>query len=228
MGLSEAMLRRARKREIALVLGVPTALFLTSSISWQMRRPGTGGVLFTDARILVTLLIEAVIAALMLVYLRRQGWKPMEVAGPPEPQDVLRGLGLWFAVITAYAVVFVGLHFLVPDFVKPLEKPQFTGSISPPVILAAALINPLFEEFLWLGYAIPALGNRFGLRTAVVVSVLLRVLVHVYQGRMALIAILPLGAVLTWYYVRTKRLWPVVVAHVVVDALALSSLMSTT
>ncbi|MFL5509242.1 MAG: CPBP family intramembrane glutamic endopeptidase [Gemmatimonadaceae bacterium] len=228
MGLSEALLRRPRRREIALVLGIPTTLFLASSISWQLRRPGTGGVLFTDGRILATLLIEAAIAAVMLFYLSRRGWKPMEVAGTPEPHDVLRGLGLWFGVITSYAVVFIGLHFLLPDFVRPLEKPQFTGSISAPVILAAALINPLFEEFLWLGYAIPALGNRFGLRTAVVVSVLLRVLVHVYQGRMALIAILPLGAVLTWYYVRTKRLWPVVVAHVVVDALALSSLMSTT
>src|SRR5437764_5223315 len=143
MGLSEAILRPARKREIALVLGIPTALFLTSSISWQMRRPGTGGVLFTDGRILGTLLIEGLIAVLMLLYLRRQGWKPMDVAGQPEPQDVLRGLGLWFGVMTAYAIVFIGLHFVVPDFVKPLEKPQFTGSISPPVILAAALINPL-------------------------------------------------------------------------------------
>jgi membrane protease YdiL (CAAX protease family) len=228
MGLSEALLRPARTREIALVLGIPTALFLTSSISWQMRRPGTGGVLFTNGRILATLLIEAIIAGLMLRYLWRRGWKPMEVAGPPEPHDVLRGLGLWFAVVTAYAVVFVGLHFLVPDFVKPLEKPQFTGSISAPVILAAALLNPLFEEFLWLGYAIPALGNRFGLRAAVALSVALRVLVHLYQGRLALIAILPLGVVFTWYYVRTKRLWPVVVAHVVVDALALSSLMAAT
>jgi membrane protease YdiL (CAAX protease family) len=58
--------------------------------------------------------------------------------------------------------------------------------------------------------------------------VALRVLVHLYQGRLALIAILPLGVVFTWYYVRTKRLWPVVVAHVVVDALALSSLMAAT
>ena len=226
MGLPEALLRPARSREIALVLGTPTALFLASSISWQLRRPDVGGVLFTDKRLLATLLIEVIIAAVMLRYLSRRGWKPMEVAGAPEPQDVLRGFGLWFGVITAYAITFLGLYLVTPGFVGPIQKPQFTGSISPPMVVAAALLNPLFEEFLWLGYGIPALGNRFGLRAAVVTSVTLRVLVHVYQGRLALIAILPLGAIFTWYYVRTKRLWPVVVAHVIVDALALSSLVA--
>lgn len=226
MGLSEALLRPARKREIALVLGAPTALFLASSISWRLRRPD--GVVFTDRRLLVTLLIEGVIAVIMLRYLSRRGWKPMEVAGTPEPQDVLRGMGLWLGVVTAYAATFLALYLIVPGFVAPIQKPQFTGSLSPVFVLTAALFNPLFEEFLWLGYAIPAVGNRFGVRTAFVVSVTARVLVHAYQGRMALVAILPLGAIFTWYYVRTGRLWPVVVAHVIVDALALSSLMSTT
>jgi membrane protease YdiL (CAAX protease family) len=226
MGLSEALLRPARTREIVLVLGTPTALFLASSISWQLRRPEVGGVLFTDKRLLATLLIEVIIAALMLRYLSRRGWKPMEVAGAPEPQDVWRGFGLWFAVVTAYAITFLGFYVVAPGFAGPVQKPQFTGSISPPMVVAAALLNPVFEEFLWLGYAIPALGNRFGLRAAFITSVVLRVLVHIYQGRLALIAILPLGVIFTWYYVRTKRLWPVVVAHVIVDALALSSLMA--
>lgn len=225
MDLSEAMQRPARKRELALVLGVPVALFLTSSISWRLRRGA--GMMFTDRRLLITLLIECIIAASMLGYLSRRGWKPAEIAGLPEPQDVLRGFGLWLGVVTAYAIVFIGLYLIVPSFVAPIAKPQFTGSLSPPVIIVAALLNPIFEEFLWLAYAIPALGNRYGLRAACVISVALRVTVHLYQGRLALIAILPLGAVLTWYYVRTGRLWPVVVAHVVVDALGLSSLMST-
>jgi membrane protease YdiL (CAAX protease family) len=219
------MRRPARKREIALVLGVPVALFLASSIAWRLR--GRGGMMFTDRRLLLTLLIEAIIAASMLRYLSRRGWKPAEIAGVPEPQDVLRGFGLWLGVVTAYAVVLLGLYLVVPSFVAPLQKPQFTGSLSPLVILIAALANPIFEEFLWLAYAIAALGNRYGLRVACVISVVLRVMVHLYQGRLAFITILPLGAIFTWYYVRSGRLWPVVVAHVVVDAIGLSGLMST-
>jgi membrane protease YdiL (CAAX protease family) len=207
------------------VLGVPVALFLASSVTWRVR--GASGMMFTDRRLLVTLLIEAIIAAVMVRYLSSRGWRPAEVADLPEPQDVLRGFGLWLAVVTAYGVVFLGLYLIAPSLVAPMKIPQFTGSLSPPVILVAALVNPIFEEFLWLAYAIPALGNRYGLRVACVMSVALRVMVHLYQGRLALIAILPLGAIFTWYYVRSGRLWPVVVAHVVVDALGLSSLMST-
>ena len=59
---------------------------------------------------------------------------------------------------------------------------------------------------------------------AFVVSVFFRVLAHAYQGKLALIAILPVALVLTWYFVRTGRLWPVIVAHIVQDAIALSVL----
>ena len=225
MDLSAAILRPSPKREIALVLGVPVALFLASSVSWRLR--GASGMMFTDRRLVVTLLIEAILAAGMVRYLWNRGWRPADVAGIPEPQDILRGFGLWLAAVTAYGVIFLGLYLIVPSFVAPIQKPQFTGSLSPLMILVAALVNPIFEEFLWLAYAIPALGSRYGLRVACVISVALRVMVHAYQGRLALIAILPLGAIFTWYYVRSGRLWPVVVAHVVVDALGLSSLMST-
>jgi membrane protease YdiL (CAAX protease family) len=33
---------------------------------------------------------------------------------------------------------------------------------------------------------------------------------------------LPVAVVLTFYFVRTGRLWPVIVAHIVQDALALT------
>ncbi len=73
----------------------------------------------------------------------------------------------------------------------------------------------------------PALANLFGIRAAFVGSVLLRVAAHAYQGALGLIAILPVAVVLTLYFVRTGRLWPVIVAHVIQDAIALSLLKGT-
>ena len=53
----------------------------------------------------------------------------------------------------------------------------------------------------------------------------LRVSVHLYQGPLlAFVAILPLAIVMTWYYARTGRIWPVIVAHVITDAIGLGSL----
>jgi len=87
--------------------------------------------------------------------------------------------------------------------------------------LFGAILNPIFEEFLWLGYAIPTLSARTGLSRAVAISLALRLSVHAYQGVAAFVGILPVGVVFTWYFARTGRLWPVIVAHAVMDAVPL-------
>ena len=214
--------RHASLSEIALVLGVPTLLFLSSSIRWRLLHHGA--VVFTDSRLLITLGLEAVITAALLPYLLRRGWNPLKVAPPPEAPDILRGVLVWLAILAAlYFTLFI-VYLVSPGTVTSLQARQFTGSISPIVVISASLLNPIFEEFLWLGYAIPAVASRFGLGVASAVSVILRVSVHLYQGKLAFISVLPIAIVLTLYFVRTGRLWPTVVAHVIIDALGLSRL----
>ena len=207
---------------MALVLGAPTVVFLSSSIRWRLLHHGS--VVFTDARLLTTLGIEAVITATLLPFLLRRGWDPRSVTPPPESMDILRGLLVWVALILALYVSVLVTSAFVHDMVAFLKERQFTGHISPAVVVAASLLNPIFEEFLWLGYAIPAVGSRFGIGVACAVSIILRVSVHLYQGNLAFISVLPIAIVLTWYYVGTGRLWPTVVAHVIVDALGMSRL----
>ena len=218
--------RPVTTREMALVLGLPTAVFLASSISWRVRHTG---IVFTDRRLLMTLAIEMAIVAVLLPYLWRKGWRPAAVARTPEPRDVVRGLGLWLGLMGAVYLTVIVLYVAAPDYVRGLVQTRpFTGVVSAPVIVATALLNPIFEEFLWLGYTIPTLGSRFGIRTACVISIVLRVAVHLYQGTIALIAILPTAIVMTVYFARTRRLWPVVVAHVIVDAIGLSGFLPAT
>ena len=216
------MERRATLPEMALVLGVPTVVFLSSSIRWRLVHQGA--VVFSDTRLLTTLSIEAVLTAALLPYLLRRGWNPLSITPAPEGKDIVRGLLVWVALIVALYVSVLVTSAFVGDMVKFLRARQFTGHISPTVVVAASLINPIFEEFLWLGYAIPAIGSRFGIAIASAVSIILRVSVHLYQGNLAFISVLPIAIVLTWYYVRTGRLWPTVVAHVIVDALGLARL----
>lgn len=224
--LSQAMLRPAGTWEIVLVLGIPIGLSAASAIAWHLRRGDVTP--FTNQNMLLSLAIQLVFAAAMLAFLSRRNWKPIAVAGTPEPRDFLRGLGLWFGLLIGFYLTLLALNIAIPGFVaRGLPRP-FTGVLSPPVIVAAAIIDPIFEEFFFLGYAIPALGNRFGIRPAFALSVLLRVAAHAYQGRLAIIAILPVALVLTGYFVRTGRIWPVVVAHVIQDAIALSVMAGTT
>jgi len=66
---------------------------------------------------------------------------------------------------------------------------------------------------------------RFGPSVALWASVMLRVLVHAYQGPLAVVGILPLGLVFTCYFARSKRLWPVIVAHIIQDTIGLMQVL---
>lgn len=219
------MLRPAGMGEITLVLGVPISLSLASAIAWHLRRPGATP--FTDQNLLMSLGIQVLFGVGMLWFLSRRGWRPADVAGIPEVHDLGRGLALWLGLLAVFYFELLALYIVTPGIMAPLRTMRLTGSLSPPVAVAGAIIDPIFEEFFFLGYAIPALGNRFGIRIAFVISVVLRVAAHAYQGRLAIIAILPVALLLTFYFVRTGRLWPVIVAHIIQDSIALSLLGST-
>jgi membrane protease YdiL (CAAX protease family) len=217
--------RRASAAEISLVLGLPTAIFLAGCVVALMRGPGS--VVFTDARLLRITAEEAITAALFLPFLRHRGWTPDAIGGAPEPMDVVRGGLVCLGSYVAYYLAFVALLSLAPSWGTTLQATRIGGSVSVPVAVVTALLNPLFEEFLWLGYGVSALEPRIGLRGACIVSVVLRVAVHSYQGPMALVGIAPMAVVFTWYYARTGRLWPLIVAHVIGDAAAFGVLAAS-
>jgi membrane protease YdiL (CAAX protease family) len=74
---------------------------------------------------------------------------------------------------------------------------------------------------------VQALRKRFGLTAAVNVSLTIRLLYHLYQGPLVVIPIAIFGLAVTFTYVRMGRLWPPIVAHAILDFLALSGLYDT-
>ena len=203
-------------------MGFPAALFFTVSLGWLLR---TGRIVrITDARMGTTIAVELALALFIVPYLKTQGWRPQDIGGSPTLFDVVRGAGVIFAAYLSIGLVSLILHFVAPDALATIRSLRITGTVSPLTVFVVAIINPVFEEFLWLGYAIPALGARYGLRIAVAGSIALRVAVHTYQGTLALVTVLPTAIIFTWYFIRTGRLWPVIAAHMIADGLALSLL----
>ena len=49
---------------------------------------------------------------------------------------------------------------------------------------------------------------------AINVSVVVRLLYHLYQGPIGVLTIVPMGLLYGYLYSRTRQLWPLVVAHV--------------
>ena len=179
---------------------------------------------FTNEHLAGLLVWELLVAACLVPWLHSRGWTPSDVAGAPAPADIGHGLGVGLLAFGCYWSLWMLFSVLRPDAAAALSgETPFTGDPAGPLaIVLVSVVNPVFEEFLWLGYGIGRLADRLGLRKAAVLSLVLRLAVHLYQGPWAVLGVLPLGVAFTWYYGRTRRLWPVVVAHVVVDALGLA------
>jgi membrane protease YdiL (CAAX protease family) len=213
-----AVSRQGSPFELVIVFG----LMVGVPLLWTITATGEPDLDFGQARLLETLAVEAVMVALLWPWLVSRGWSFRRIAGPPVPRDLLRGLWVALAAYVAYYICATILAALVPGIFDRFEP--ITGTASVWIVLLTGLVNAVVEEFLWLAYGITAL-QRFGPWGAIVTSVGLRTAVHTYQGIFALIYILPLGLVFTIYYWRTRRVWPLVVAHVLHDATAMLPVM---
>jgi CAAX protease family protein len=96
-----------------------------------------------------------------------------------------------------------------------------SGGIGAGTILAASVVNPVFEEVFVCGYVVTFLKSRHGLWFAVNVSAAIRLLYHLYQGPVAVVTVLPVALGFAYWYARTNQLWPLISAHAVMDAVGL-------
>jgi membrane protease YdiL (CAAX protease family) len=216
---------RSRAEDIAeiwLVFCVCVGIFFSVSLSYLFRT-GTQPIPLTVERFAGTLGFEAILALAFVPFLRTRGWTLARVTRPWQFRDLVRGAGLFLFLYVVYYLIAWLVHAIGPQFAAGVTTRHFTGTLPWSMIVLGSLLNPIFEEFLYLGYGVTAL-HRYGVTLAVIVSVTLRVAVHLYQGWAALLYIAPTGIILTLYYVRSNRLWPAIIAHAALDAVALASL----
>jgi membrane protease YdiL (CAAX protease family) len=209
--------------ELAWVL-VPTVGLLTVVSFARLWHQGGDGQLVLSDRRLWTAVVEVLALALPLgAFLRRRGWRWVDMSDPVVPRDVVRGAGLWLYTALIYYGFRLALWLVWPSATGEAVAIEVSGTFSWIPMLFAAVLDPIAEELLWLGYILNALRHR-GVWFAAVVSIGFRTMVHAYQGPMALVGVLPLGILYTRYYLRTHRLAPVVVAHIIQDLLAFSAM----
>jgi membrane protease YdiL (CAAX protease family) len=134
--------------------------------------------------------------------------------------DLLGGLGL-AALIGLPGLAFY-LLFRVLGMnasVEPAELYDTWWRI--PVLLLVAFANGWAEEVIVVGFLFTRLRQlRTSIVAAVILTSLLRGLYHLYQGFGAGLGNVAMGLVFGYVYVRTGRLWPLIVAHALIDAVA--------
>lgn len=192
---------------IALAFGMSIVGSLSAALSWSGRP-----IAFGDAALAFTVGYEILVGALVALVLRSRHWRWSDFAVHASAGTTVLGAVMALGILAAW-MLFEALVGKVPA----------TVSASLPWIAAVSIVNPWFEELLVLAYVVQSMRNRFGLVTAMNLSLAIRLSYHLYEGPMAVIPIAVFGLVATVAYVRLGRLWPVVVMHAILDFTALAT-----
>jgi CAAX protease family protein len=214
-------------RAVVLVLLATVGVFIISSAAGLLFR-GEGRltgfqIRITNPDLVSAIVYQTAVLAVLARFLRSRGWRLEHVTLPFASRDVGRGIGIWFlALLTAWATLAI-VFWLAPVPIGRVLKTTFEGDLNGALIAAYSLVNPLFEELTLLGFVSAAFRSS-PVWQVFLLSLALRAAAHTYQGMFAALTVIPVGLVFTWYYLRRGRLWPVVLAHSIQDALALSLL----
>jgi uncharacterized protein len=128
--------------------------------------------------------------------------------------------GAMGGLLLALAAGVVGQIAIAPldpaQYSEPLERLMSGSPIGLPLLVLFAIVNGAYEEVFLLGFLLRGLRG-YGLAVAVGVSLLVRVLYHLYQGPLGAIYVAAVGLVFSISYVATGRLFPAVLAHALWD-----------
>jgi uncharacterized protein len=160
--------------------------------------------------------------ALGLYLLWRSGFGPRQIGlGRLRwRSDVLGGIGLAALIGLPGLALYVAARLLgLSVSVVPTELNDTWWRM--PVLLAVALANGWAEEVIVVAFLITRL-RQLGVNptAALLASSMLRGVYHLYQGYGAGLGNIVMGLVFGFVWMRTRRLWPLIVAHGLIDAVA--------
>lgn len=135
----------------------------------------------------------------------------------PGARDWAWGAGLAALIGLPGLAFYVGaLHLGLTTEVIPA-----TDASRVPLLLVWSFANAFGEEIvvvMWLVTRLRQLGSPVW--GAIAGSALLRGSYHLYQGFSAGLGNIVMGVVFAWFYTRTGKVWPLILAHFLIDAVA--------
>jgi membrane protease YdiL (CAAX protease family) len=187
---------------------------------------GGGALVFDDAVLIGIVVFELVQAAFLVWFLHVRGW----TLGKVGLQITWRGTGMGWLLLVATYVAAMGAQYLaelaMPAHMQAAAQryPTADPDVNMQLVFIVSTVNGIFEELFVAGYIITALRETRGVWIAINVSTVVRLLYHLYQGPLGIVTIVPMGLLYGYVYARTRLLWPLIFAHVLIDIIGLSQL----
>ncbi|SCE94787.1 CAAX protease self-immunity [Micromonospora echinospora] len=135
-------------------------------------------------------------------------------------RDLARGAGLAALIgLPGLALFWVAAQLGINATVVPAALPELWWTV--PVLILAAVQNAVLEEVIVVGYLMTRLRQlQWRVGAVIATSALLRGSYHLYQGFGAFVGNAVMGVVFSLFYLRTRRVMPLVVAHTLLDIVA--------
>lgn len=174
---------------------------------------GTAGS-FTEEGFISLVVTELVLGLVAMYVLRGRGFDIASLY--PRPSVSGAGVGVLLYVAAAGVGWLCMLPFVEQQYQEPLQRLTSGAQIGVPVLVLLGIVNGSYEEIFLLGFLLRGLRG-YGLATAIGISVLVRILYHLYQGPLGALSISAYGLVVSLYFVASSRLFPAVLAHALGD-----------
>jgi membrane protease YdiL (CAAX protease family) len=209
--------------DLGLILAVVFAGSILGSI-YLAFHPTTPS--FSNMRLFTGISDEVTGLLLFLVLFKRQGRRLQDIGFGFQWTDLPKALGLAVATVAVMFVMRFVLTYVwlltalrIPQW--PETHAMFSAS-SLWLFLPFLLLNPFFEEILVRGYLMTELIDlRKSVLPAIVISIMVQTSYHLYYGVAGAMVVGSGLTVLAIYFAKSRRLMPVILAHMLWDSTAL-------
>jgi membrane protease YdiL (CAAX protease family) len=231
--------RRTLRSEVLLLLAVSVgASAIWAALSLARRLLAPGGLRASQATLngsyapnqpwldLLFQLVDiglGVVPALFALHLLARDRVPAAALGLDRTRpraDLGRGMLLAAVIGIPGLLLYLAAHALgLSATVVPSALPDVWWRI--PVLVLSAAMNATVEEVVVVGYLVTRLRQLGrGPGWAVGAAALLRGSYHLYQGFGGFVGNAVMGVLFGWFFLRTRRVLPLVIAHTLLDTVA--------
>ena len=200
--------RTHRWIDLGLVLLVAFAISILSSI---FRAFHPGPLNYSNARLVLGMIDEAIPLVLLFVLLKRQGRSLQNLGFTFRWTDVLKALGLTLAGFIALFIGFVAIRFFyysftLHSFTDSGPRNNFSAT-SVWLILPFLVLNGFYEEIIVRGYLMTEwIELRGSAQMAGFISLAVQTSYHLYYGVFGALTVGCGLAVFSIYYAKSRRL----------------------
>lgn len=213
--------RLSPEAEFSIVILIAFGLPVISSLFPLAISAHRNSMPITNAWIYSLIFQEVITFGIIAVFIRLRGWRLQDFNLQFTWQLVGMGILLMIAAYLLHSFFYVisKLVWITIDNTLLEIRAVHVGLV--PIALLS-IINSFFEETLVVGYIVGTLQREQKARLGIGLSALIRALYHTYQGPFLTLSIMLIGLLFAYAYYRTSRLWPLIIAHALMDFLPLA------